>query len=288
MHLKRIAAAAAVWVMVGVPVAAAIAAFRVFVYVLVSLPEMVCIAAVLGAAQGAWLSLGAPPAKHVRPIAAVSGGVLGVLGFPPLVSRLNVIVDRPTVAVFFLAAVIGGIAAGLAASRIIAAPLRASLARTIFLGGVVFVALVVVDYRFYWPATIDRLPVPIVSHQAIANLSAGTASGSTWSGCYQYLGQTSRGSGVIGKDGGLLTVAEADGALKVFDGGAQASMGGVDSNGRFRFGTERTTGDTTLRDLWEGDFNSEGFTRRMSVSRGNEVINTTRLTGTVRRVSCGR
>jgi len=44
-------------VFVGVPVAAVVAALRVFVWVIVSLPEMVVTAAVLGAVHDLWLHL---------------------------------------------------------------------------------------------------------------------------------------------------------------------------------------------------------------------------------------
>jgi len=65
-------------------------------------------------------------------------------------------------------------------------------------------------------------------------------------------------------------------------------LGGVDGNGRFRFGGERTTGQDTLRVLWEGTFydNSLDFTRRMTVLRSLNLLNTTRLTGTAQRISC--
>jgi len=120
------------------------------------------------------------------------------------------------------------------------------------------------------------------------NLAAGDARGSTWAGCYQYLGQLSRGSGVPGKEGSLLRVQQADGTLRVLDGDAHPLLGGVDGNGRFRFGAERTTGQVTLRVLWEAKFhdNSLDFTRRITVFRGLNLLNTTRLTGTAQRISC--
>src|SRR5262249_23162025 len=133
-----------------------------------------------------------------------------------------------------------------------------------------------------------RLPVPQVSRRAVTNLAAGDARGSTWAGCYQYLGQTSRGSGAIGKEGGLLKVEQADGALRVLDGDAHPLLGGVDGNGRFRFGGGRTTGQDTVRVLWEGKFNENSldFTKRMTGIRGLNLLNTTRLTGTAHRISC--
>jgi hypothetical protein len=61
-------------------------------------------------------------------------------------------------------------------------------------------------------------------------------------------------------------------------------LGGVDSEGRFRFGAEKTAGQDTLRVLWEGTFHNDSldFTRRLTVLLGPNLLNTTRLTGTAR------
>ena len=292
---RSIAKAAAVWTIVGVPVAAVIAAFRVLLFVITSFPEMAATAVVLGGVQGLWLYLAGRPSESeygsLRWLGSVSGGILGLLGFPPVFSRSSIVADRQMVAVFLVAAICGGIAAGLASARVVAAPVRgrrSTLGRSVVVGCLLVPPLAALDYHFYWPPTADRLPVPRVSRQAVTNLSAGDARGSTWSGCYQYLGQLLRGSGVIGKEGGLLKVEQTDGALKVLNGGAYSLIGGVDSNGRFRFGAETTTGQDTIRMLWEGTFtdSSLDFTRRMTVLRGIDVLNTTQLTGTAQRISC--
>ena len=79
-------------------------------------------------------------------------------------------------------------------------------------------------------------------------------------------------------------MAHANGALKVIDGDAHPLLGGVDSEGRFRFGAEKTAGQDTLRVLWEGTFHNDSldFTRRLTVLLGPNLLNTTRLTGTAR------
>jgi hypothetical protein len=280
-----------------VPVAAVIAAFRVFVWVIFSFPEMVATAAVLGAVHGLWLYLAGLPCEpesfDLRWFGPISGGILGVLGFPPVFSRIDgIVADRLMVAVSLLAAVCGGIAAGFVSARRVTVPrVRGSiLGRSVVVGCLLVLPLGALDYHFYWPATADRLPVSRVSHQAVTNFSAGDAHGSAWTGCYQYLGQLSRGSGVLGGEGGLLRVGQTDGSLRVLDGSADPLLGAVDGNGRFRFGGERTTGQDTLRVLWEGKFNdnSLNFTRRTTVLRGMNVLNTTRLTGTAQRISCNR
>jgi hypothetical protein len=294
---RSIAGAVAMWALVGVPVAAIIAAFRVFVWVITSLPEMVATAAVLGAVQGLWLYLVGRPTEsehgHHLWLGSVSGAILGLLGFPPVFSRSNIVADRLMVAVFVLAAMCGGIAAGLASARVVAVPLRArrsTLARSVLVGCLLVLPLAALDYHFYGPATADRLPVPRVSRREITNLSPGDARGSAWTGCYEYLGQLSRGSGVVGKEGGLLKVAQTDGTLKVQDGDAHPLLGAVDGDGDFQFGAERISGQDTIRVLWDGKFNSNSmdFTRRLTVLRGTSVLNTTRLTGTAQGISCDR
>jgi hypothetical protein len=256
---------------------------------------MAASAVVLGAVQGLWLYLTGQPSEpkygdHLW-VGSVSGGVLGLLGFPPVFSRSNIVADSGMVAVFLLAAICGGICAGHASARVVDVPLRGHrsfLGRSVVVGCLLVLPLAAVDYHFYWPGTADRLPVPRVSHEVVTNPYAGDARGSVRAGCYQYMGQLSRGSGVVGTEGGLLEVAQTDGALEVLDGGKL--LGGVDGNGRFRFGAERAAGEDTIRVLWEGTFNANSldFTRRMTVLRGTNVVNTTELTGTAQRISCNQ
>ncbi len=277
--------------MVAVPVAAIIAAFRVFVYVMYAVPEMAVTAAVLGCVQGLWVYLAGRPTKSqesdLRWFGAVSGGVLGLLGFPPVFSRINgIVADRLLVAVSIFAAVCGGIAAGAILIKVVAVPLRGGGSipgRAVVVAFFFVLPIGALDYHLFWAQMVDRLPVPDVTRQALTNLAAGNARGSAWSGCYQYLGQYSRGSGLVGKEGGLLRVAQTDGALKANDG--SPLLGGVDDNGRFRFGGEISTGQDTARVLWEGRFykNSLSFTKRVTGLRGTKVSNTTRLKGTAQR-----
>ena len=291
---RSIASIVTVWVIVGVPVAAVIAAFRVFVWVIFSLPEMAATAAVLGVVHGCWLYLTVTPSesasRSLRWFAPVSGGILGLLGFPPVFSRINgVVADRALVAAGILAALGGGIAAGFAAAKLACVP-RSHLSRAVGVGCLLVLPLAALDFHFFWPPTVDRLPVARLSSQAVTQVPPGDARGSAWAGCYQYLGQTSRGSGMLGGEGGMLQVRQTDGGLQVLDGSPDPLLGGVDRAGRFRFGAERTTAPDTLRVLWEGRFgdNSIQFSRRMTVLRATKILNTTRLTGTAQRVSCNR
>jgi hypothetical protein len=78
----------------------------------------------------------------------------------------------------------------------------------------------------------------------------------------------------------LLKVIQTDGSLKVSDGTAGALLGGVDADGRFRIGAERTAPDRDiLRVLWEGRFEGRSvvFARRTAVLRGEDFLNTTEL-----------
>jgi|HubBroStandDraft_1064217.scaffolds.fasta_scaffold01097_7 hypothetical protein len=289
-----IATASVVWVIVGVSIAALIAACRIWIWVILSVPDMAATAAVLGAVQGLWLYLaGWPPEsdfRGLRRLGSVSGGILGLLGFPPVFSRSDIVTDRLTVAVFLLAAICGGIAAGLTSGRVLALRARRgrlTLSRSVLVGGLLVLPLAAVDYRLYLPLAADRLPVPGVSRQAVTNISAGNARGSAWAGCYQFKGQFSRGGGAVGGAWGPLKVSQTDGALKVLN-GTSAFQGGVDDDGGFRFGAEGIDSQYTIRVLWEGKFkgSSLGFTRRETVLRGTNIVNTTRLTGTAQRISC--
>jgi len=293
--VRSIATAAAVWVIVGVPVTAVIAAFRVFVWVIFSVPDMAATAFVLGVVHGLWLYLvgrpSDPESKKPQWFGSVSGAILGLLGFPAVFSRINsVVADWPLVVVSLLAAVCGGLAAGFASTRIVIVQERprSPLGSSIAIGCLALIPLAALDYKFYWPRTADRLPVPRLSHQAVTNLTAGDARGSTWAGCYQYLGQLSRGSGALGREGGLLEVEQTEGSLRVRVGSADPLLGGVDGTGHFRFGGERRTGPDTLRVLWEGTLNgsSINFSQRITALHGTNFGNTTRLTGTAQRIPC--
>lgn len=62
LGLRNIGTAGALWVMVGVPVAAAIAALSLSLWVIASFPEMALTAALLGAVQGLWAN------SHLAPV----------------------------------------------------------------------------------------------------------------------------------------------------------------------------------------------------------------------------
>jgi len=275
------------WMLVGVPVSAAVAALRVFVWVVFSLPEMILTAAMLGVVHGLWVKLASRPSgtPNHRWFGPVSGGLLGVLGFLPVVSRIDaIVIDRSSASVFLAAAIVGGAAAGFVSTRS-AGRRRFSTGRIVGVGSLVVLPVAAYVYIVDWPPAADRLPVRRVSRESVVNITPGDAQGSPWSGCYDYLGSLSRGSGGSGKEGARLQITQTNGALKVEAAGDSALVGMVDARGRFRFGGERTVGENTLRTLWEGTFKDDGFefTRRSSVWRGGDALNSTRLTGSARR-----
>lgn len=291
LALRSIGTAGALWVVVGVPVSAAIAALSFSVWVIASFPAMALTAALLGAVQGLWFCLAGQRSKpeydDLLPLGLLSGGFLGLLGFPPVFSRASIIAARPTVAVFLMAAIVGGLAAGLVAARVLTMPLRGrrfKLGWKVVIGGLI--VLTAIDYRFYWPAAAERIAAPEVSRQEIANLSAGDARGSAWAGCYKYQGRLPLGTG---GETGQLKVAQTEGMLRVEKWGEPYSLlGGVDRNGRFRFGAEISTGQGTLRVLWQGKFHGNylEFKRRTTVVNGANDLGARQLTGTAQLTTC--
>ncbi len=281
------------WLVVCAPVAAGIAASFVSFWMLASFPEIAVTATVLGGVQGLWFYLAGPGRFKSEYdgylcLGAISGSFLGVLGFPPVFSRAGIIAANPTVAVFLLAAIAGGTVAGLVSAHVLTLLLQG---RTLKLGWrVVFVGRIIltaIDYHFYWPATTERIALPEISHQEIMNLSAGNAQGSTWSGCYHYQGRNPLG---IGMENGQLKVVQTDGVLHVEGSIAEphSFSGGVDRNGRFRFGAEVSTGQDPSRVLWQGRFhgNSLEFQRRMTLLKGTNNPAATQLTGTAQLAPC--
>lgn len=301
---KMIAKSVAIWVFIGVPVAATISATRVSVFVIDAIPAMAAAAAVLGAAFGVCLLLICPWSQstiverfktrhsHLRWFGAIFGGLCGLLGFPPVYSHNSINAPFSWIITFAGAAIIAGVASGvICCAKLPAAPVsRSAIGRSIIVGTVALLAVAAVDYKLFWKATVDALPVPEVSRNAITSLAAGDAKGRVWSGCYDYEGKTSIGSGAQGTEGGLLIVQQNDGHLDISDLRNTHWIGGVDKNGHFRVGVESRFSDDILRTVWDGNFRSTffTFTGRGTLMSSSKVINTTRITGTAQRISCNR
>ena len=273
--------------------AAAIAAFPLSVWVVASFPQMALTAALLGAVQGLWFYAAGRQSEtkldDLCRFGLLTGGCLGVLGFPPVFSHASIIAARPTVAVFLLAAIAGGLAAGFVSSRVLATPLRGRRLRfgwRVVIGGLA--VLTAFDFHFYWPATVERIASPEVSREEVTNVAPGNARGSAWAGCYQYEGRLPLGTG---GESGQLKVEQSDGALKVGKcGEGHLLLGGVDRDGSFRFGAEITSGQDGYRVLWQGKFygHSLQFKRRLTALNGgkNYQVGAMQLTGTGQLTSC--
>jgi hypothetical protein len=300
--LKAILAAIFIWMCLGTLVAAFISSVIVSLLVVEVLPRMAVTAAMLGLAQGLCLLIASDPDTRIsgfptrnpgsaRWLGAISGGVFGVLGFPPVYSHTNFSARAIAVEVFVVAAITGGAVAGARCSSLLAGilerPLRPGIVIALTL---VFASILgAVDYEEFWDATADRLPVPEVTERAIAKLGAGNAAGNAWSGCYDFRGTMSLGSGMSGGESGLLAVKQSDGVLEISTLDHRRWHGGVDENGRFRVGVKTDHGSNELLDLWEGQFSGGifSFTKRSTLLGNGRVINSTKLIGTAERVPCG-
>jgi hypothetical protein len=290
--LGCIVTASALWLVIGVPVAAVIVAYCMSLWVMASLLDMAVTAVVLGAVQGLWLCLAGRRCESdyngFLRLGLSSGALLGVLAFPPVFSRAGIIAARPTAAFLLMAAVAGGVAAGLIAAHVLYLPLQAhisTMGQRAIVGGLILVVLAAIDYRYCWAATAERIAVPEVSRQEITDLSAGSARGSRWAGCYEYQGKTPLDQG---GESGLLKVTQTDGSLKVAQGRDILFLGGVDGNGHFRFGAETTAGPDALRTLWQGKFRGDSFefNRRMTVVNGVNGLGINPLIGKGQLVPC--
>lgn len=287
-------ATSATWVIVAVPIAAAVSAIRFSLLFLFVLRQMAWSAAVLGGIQGVWVmladglyrsggsELSGPKSVDVRWFAAVSGGVLGLLGFLPVYSHTTIVVGMSTLISLVVSAVGGGIAAGVVSGVVL---FRGRLnpmavAQSVIVGGLLVLALTAIEYAVYWNGFVERLPLP---RAAVANLPAGDAKGTDWSGCYKYFAIDSGGGGA---EGGPLVVKQEDGLLEVSVDHNSPLRGGIEQDGNFRVGSETKRYQTTVRSLWEGRFGSGlVFTARTTALHDGRV-NTTAIQGVGKRTPC--
>lgn len=286
--------AVAVWASAGVSIAAAVSAFGLSFYVLLAVPRMAEVAAVLGLIHGVWLHITATPNSRQPWFGAISGAILGVFEFPAVLSQSELMLERgAAVALFVTAAVFAGVVSGAVSAAFVRAPRELaprSVPLKLAIGCLIVASLLFINQRLYWKATVDRLPVPQVSRGSLAELNAGNAHGSAWTGCYWYSGHTRLDQG---GENGLLKVTQNDGNLHVFTHVSQYRMemaGGVDQNGRFRFGGEAKIGSDTLRYLWQGKFdgNSIDYVRRSTLLNGSAAPISDRLTGSADRTDCSK
>jgi hypothetical protein len=123
LALRSVATATVLWVALAVPVAAAIVALRMSIWVLVSGREMATVAFLLGPLHGFWFYVAAPRAasgyNHLLLFRSLSGAFLGALAFPPVLSSTSVIAAQTTAVFLLTAGIIGGAAAGLVTAHVL-------------------------------------------------------------------------------------------------------------------------------------------------------------------------
>jgi hypothetical protein len=291
---RKILTAATIWVFLAVPVAAAISAIRLSLMFVFVLKEMSATAAILGATHGLWVvlasessryaasSLPGPTQSGFRWFGAISGGVLGLLGFLPVYSSTSVNVDYPTIMLLVAAAICGGGVAGVVFCSISLARLPSPpvIEQSLIVGSLLVLAIAAIEYAVYWNPTVDRLPLLKVE---VANLSAGDAKGTDWSDCYEYFGIFSDGGGA---EGGPLVVKQKDGRLEISGRGESPARGGISQEGRFRAGGETSNSGMTFRTLWEGRFGSGFVFTKRTTTLGGRWPDITTVRGVARRSSC--
>jgi len=291
--LKSLAGGAIIWCTVGAGVAALISSLVIFVWAIYVVTVAAPIAALLGCVQGLWLYLERLHWKNSGErmrFGWTSGAALGLLGFAPSYIHIEILPSHGCrdIAVFLVAALFGGMAAGGVTAKLTPTPDgpqgASGRARRVLVGCLLILIGASVEYSLYWPALIRKLPIPRLDESSVINLPAGSARGSLWSGCFQYNGEFFWASGVAGKEGGAPFVQQKDGVLRVSLGGSGRELsGGVDEDGRFWAGAQAPVGQgETLRTLVKGRFLDKDhlqYSLRRSYLKGTTFQNTTRVDG---------
>lgn len=277
---RTVLTAVALWVLLAVPVAGVVSMISLSALFLFALREMAITAAVLGAIHGLWLLLCPPPhtssdscQKPTDPrwVCALSGGVLGLMGFLPVYAQTTIFLGYPAIANVFAAGMCGGAVAGIALGQSLSrrgfSP--PELRQTLIVGGLLTLALGAIEYATFWNSVVDRIPLLRIS---VANLRVGDATGKDWSGCYRFSEIYTNGSGAEGP--GILVVKQDGGYLEISPDETLHLRGGIDRDDRFQVGEEIHEGDLTVRVLWEGRFGSGIlFKERVTALKDGRIVN---------------
>ncbi|MBV9404470.1 MAG: hypothetical protein JO211_03930 [Acidobacteriaceae bacterium] len=289
--LKNVARTAALWILVGVPVASVISAVYLLFWVTLAIPRMAATAAVLGIADGLWIHLAAGSRRGSKAldllINASFGAVLGLLGFPPVFAPTELYVEKDlVVAIFIASGVVAGATSGMVAVK--AGPCTSvsrPIARKLAVALLLIAGLATADYHWFLPETMAKLPVHVVSQDEVQSIKGGNALGSAFTGCYSYWGKTKN----LGVSSGAFRLVQNDGSIRVtgYLGQWVILSGGVDRTGRFRFGGERIWNGNTARELWKGRFHGSSFQfLRRSTWITKTDASTERLVGYGKRIPC--
>lgn len=291
--LGMLALGALIWCTLGSGVAALISSLVLFVYAVFVVTAAARIAALLGAVQGLWIFLERHSWKTSRQrvrFGCVSGAAFGLLGFAPAYIHTEILPPHGWwgIAVFLIAALLGGMAAGAVTAMLVATPdtpqATSGHIRRILVGSLLVLAGASIEHALFWPALNQKLPITALDESSVVNLPAGNARGSLWSGCFQYNGQMFWASGVVGKEGGEAFVQQNDGGLIIsFAGSSDKLTGGVNEDGEFWAGAQSSIGQgETLRTLIRGrlaDKDHLEYSLRRTYRRGTKFQNSTRVDG---------
>ena len=299
LFVRDVVTTAVVWVVVGVPVAALLSLIGIFLLFAGREPAMLITGAVLGVVHGLWLTIGGRvPSANTSESSwpgALSGALLGLLGFPAVYSHSESATDIRVVALYVAAALAGGMVAGVVSLRAIAAyrPSRARTpVRSIVTGCVLLSALTLADYQLYWTRTVEKLPALPLSHAAVTGIAPGNMRGSQWSGCYHYEEHEVPSPIPTYGNTGLLVIAQNDGILTGGDFGAQTLRGAVDRDGHFRLGGDLppriANSAGGMRILWKGRLSGDTviFTRRTTFVGARSMTFSRKSRGTAQRIRC--
>jgi hypothetical protein len=254
---------AIVWSVVGVGVATLVCGLALSVWALLIVPRAVGPAVVLGALHGVWVhaerNRGAW-SRHPERAGALSGLVVGILGFLPVFSTRD---PRPVpwaeVAVFAAAALLGGACAGAVVSNLMRrAPVGtvpSFSARRLLVPGLVWLGLASAELVVFGPRAAYHVPPTGLTDAAVVGLPAGTARGAARSGQYVI---TMHALDLTGGSGGTASVAQQEGRLSM-TWSSHVYEGGIDADGRFRMGARRQSpGSASVeRTLVSGRFLSD-------------------------------
>lgn len=288
------------WALVGCGTAAVISFLVLSAYAVFVFEDAGPAAAVLGAIQSVWLYLERTRWRSSRELfgfGSLSGAALGLLGFAPSFAQTTVNFSWSAISVLLCAALAGGLAAGSVNAWFFVSQVRADAppgySRWLFTGCCLVLSVAAFEYWHYGPIIIRKLPVPKLSESSVLNLPAGDATGSRWSGLYRFRGETFESSGMVGGERGLIQFVQNNGSLKVCRDGDEVLAGGINANGEFWAGSQRTgdaalvwrgsQGAYALRWLLKGKFLDNDhfeYSSRTSLLENGRFRNSTRVDGT--------
>ena len=190
----RLVRSSLVWALTAVAVATSVCFLAFYFYAIFFIRFMIVPALALGLFHSGWLYLERrtfADASEAVVFAVVSGGLAGLLGFPPIFANVtDVVFGWRDVAVVIAASVIGGAIAGRMCVGFVL-PLttaRRTPHKRFARGALLLVPLFVFEIVVYGPALRLKLPVSIVLKDDVMGLRAGNARGSSWSGGWSEAG----------------------------------------------------------------------------------------------------